>query len=276
MPKQKNINVPIYSQDYYRFQKLVQDPKFQEEVRRLYSRYEKFDCPVPPGGFKKYKQYENWLDQFWKIYTQQEKIHGRQKENVFHDEEEIEGRKRFKIKVTLDLKDSRFPPMPWQFIEEILVEFNFDDKKEEYKDFLSDYLFRGKKEYREEVLRTRGIRNEKTGQFEWFIQIFPHTKRDHVIENWDFISKTLEDIPGYVGKNKPWENFKRDLYIHSIYKNLQKKLERRTSPAKGERPLDEQTWHIVKKRYPGLNLSKIKDAVSRVDSLDKGQAKDTL
>lgn len=269
----KSSDTPIYSQDYYRFQKLIRNPKFQERVRWLYSRYERAKCPVPRKGFKTNKEYEDWLSKFWDVYTQAEHTHGMQQETATYSEKEVDGKIKFHIKVNLDTQDHRFPPVPGQFVREVLNEFGFDDKNKRYREFLSAYLFRGKKEYREQVLRVRGIRNQKTGQPEWFIQIFPHTKKDHVTENWDFIAKTLERLPGYVGKNKPWENFERDLYIHRIYKDLQSRLElKRTSFKKGQKPLDEQTWLIVKKKYPGIRMEQIKPTVSKVDALDKGIA----
>lgn len=265
---------PIYSQDYYRFKKLLRDRKFQEGVRWLYSRYEKFDCPVPRNGFRIYGDYEKWLDLFWDKYMEAEKKSGHQKEVTSYSEENIDGRRKFHIKVDMDLMDSRFPPIPGQYIRDILDKFGFDRNNKRYYEFMSAYLFLGKKEYREELFRVKGSRNEKTREIEWFIQIYPHTKLEHITSNWPMVADMLEGAPGYVGKNKPWENFERDMYVYETYTDLKSKLEnKRASRKNGKESLDIETWRKCKKRYPGLNLSKIRDIVSRVGALDRDSLK---
>lgn len=267
MPK-KNDLTPIYSKTYYRFQKLIKDRKFQEQIRWLYSRYEKFGCPVPKGGFKTYTEYEKWLSLFWKIYYSIEKTNRPQKVITTSNISITNGLRKIRIRNIIDIYDPLFPPAPHEFIICILEQFEFDKDKNEYRGFISDYLFRGKKEYTENTFQIRWIRDEKTDKFELFIQILPNTKKEHIDLYWHHVIEEQKLLPGYIGKNKKWENFERDMYVYNVYKDLQNKLtSKRTSRKTGQRPLDEQTWLVIKKKYPRINLDQIKDIISRIDKL---------
>lgn len=233
----KSAVSPIYSPDYYRFKKLIQDPDFKKEKRALFSWYKENDC-IASVPFLTYEAYIAWLNVFWDRY------------HALDDSLQDQTR------------------IPGYFAEHILERFGFDPKNSAYKDFLIDHLFRGKKEYSEALFGTLLKRNKETDVPELFIQVFPHTRIEHLIKHWDAVQQTQEKFLGYRGKNKKWETFDRDLYIHAVYKRLQHKLVMRRA-RRGEKPIYVQTWLVIKKKYPGVALEQIKDSVTRVEQLTK-------
>ncbi len=236
----KNALHPIYSDDYYRFQKMTNDPVFKARVRALFAWYKKHGCS-PSLPFEKYEQYRLWVSSVWKA----------------HD--------------ALDESEQDETVIPGYFVESVLRQFGFDSNNDDYQNFITNYLFYGKTDGYSGVLFTTLLkRNEQTDKPELFIQIFPHTRIEHLKAHWDKIEMIQEKFPGYRGKNKKRETFSRDEYIYSVYKKAKSKLKtKRTSPKKGEDPLYIQTHKIVSKKYPAVTIEQMKIAITKMRRLDK-------
>lgn len=243
LPKQPK---PIYTDDYYRLEKLVSDPAFKAKVDALFTLYKEEGCPIPDKLFKTYQEYEAWLKVFWE---------------------------RHKAAEQQEWMDEFITP--GQFLEDRLREAGLDHKNSKYKEFLTFHVFLGRPYLLERAFNLRWIRNRKTGTPELFIQLLPHTKKEHIEARWGDIVREMERLPDYMGKSKPWVNFERDLEIFQTYQSVKEERERsgkksnsRWKKDQGVQPLDYEVLSYLGEKYPNLKLGDIRKAVSRVAKLD--------
>lgn len=264
---------PIYTDDYYRMEKLVNDPIFKKKVKGLRVVYEKAGCPLPSKGFEKYREYMDWLNVFWDAFTKIERgALAQEIKRIQEDPAVSEDKKYWKI---MNAHDQLLPPTPGKFLEDCVREGGLDYKNRKYKDFLELHVFLGRLHLSEPLFNIRWIRNQKTEKMELFIQLLPHTKKEHIETFWTEVSKEVERLPGYLGKNKPWDTFERDLEIYHTYqqvKDERPKDQKRASPTwpqeGGPMPLDYETLMRVCEKHKGLTLSAVRKAVTRIAELD--------
>lgn len=231
---------PVYSTDYYKIEKLVKDKVFQSRLQSLLDSYKQINSPLPKSGVKNLDGQMEWINTFWKRY--------------------------YEFKKT-GLTEEELPQLWGYWIDDILAEFNLDPKNRKYSDFLESYIFFNRKHLNESFFETRWIRNQETDKMELFIQIYPHTKREHLSAFWNEIIKDQKYLSGYIGKSKKWENFDRDLEIYTIYKKI--KSERLSERAlQSEDPLDFVIWGELTTKYHNLKLTDIRKAIFRIEKLE--------
>jgi hypothetical protein len=258
---------PIYSPDYYRMEKLVKNPQFQTRLRDLKASWEKWGVPIPVNGFELVKDYHAWRERLLDIYrakVESEEVHAAIREV----DEDPSLSPTEKIWRRLEVQDKLSPPLPWSFIQQSLEEFGLDPKNEDYQYFLTTYIFFQQAHFSEAFFTVLWQRNEKTDQMELFLKLEPHTKLEHVEAFWkDRIAPEIKQLPGYVGKNKAWEEFDRDLRIYTVHQKIQMEV-----VGKGKRStkkaIDTLTWTYLRKKHPDkfkrLTLSQVRLSTRKI------------
>ena len=231
---------PIYTDDYYRMEKLVKDEKFQNKLQILLSSYKEIGAEIPRAGVKNLDGFLRWTNNFWNKYSKLERS-GVSEENL--------------------------PQLFGYWADDILAEFSLDIKNRKYSDFLELYVFFKRDHLKESFFEVRWIRNKETDTMELFIQIYPHTKREHISAFWDDIVMDQKHLSGYIGKSKKWENFDRDLEIYTIYKKIKSQRPNKRA-LQSETPLDFAIWGELTIKYRSLKLSDIRKAISRIEKLE--------
>jgi len=205
---------------YYRFEALVQSPKFKKKIKKLLRLFEKFDCGIPKNGFKSWKEVEKWTEKLSKKHSQ-----------VLASKKYKEGLKKItKDKTKFSDEDyqriekwmkENTPPVAWmEFVKEILRDFGLDDTDEINKQVVRNYLlFRRFRDPRS-LIRLKLTRNSRTNELELWLRILPYTLKRHIINNWDFIEEQREKLPGRKKRNKKRENWLRDLKIYMLYRDI--------------------------------------------------------
>jgi hypothetical protein len=151
------------------------------------------------------------------------------------------------------------PPLYGAVFGDILEHFNIDRNDRKFHDFLEFYVFLDRTEYPTSLFGVRWIRNEKTKNMELFIQLFGHTKKEDVVNNWEFIAKDQQHLPGYMGKSKEWENFDRDMEIYGMYKKLNE-----DNPGKRQKmSVDKEIYCELVSKYKSLTLASIRNTITK-------------
>ncbi len=192
----------VYNPTYYRTQKLLNDPSFQRKIQWLKDRFVYFGIPVPNEGFQEYTEYTEWNKKFWEVWSNKD----------------LAQKKKEKYQEFEDFEKELYPPLYGAIFREILREHDFDERDKKLRQFLTLHVFFNHKEYTEPAFTISHKRNPKTNEFEMFVRICPWTKRDDIASDWDFIEQSQQKLPGYVGKNKAWKNFERDIEIYEAHK----------------------------------------------------------
>ncbi len=261
--KNKKLNREIYDQNYYKAQEMLRNPWFKKNISSLKNKFRDFGCPIPKKGFKTLKEYMDWnQNQFWKSYFDTEKsskfqaklnkITGGKKSWGTKEQDQIE-----KLKLKL------LPPIYGETYDEILEKFNINRKDRGFRDFLERHIFFNKDTYFTPLFSINWIRNKKTNKMELFVKLNGHTRKEDLINGWDFIAKEQKDLPDYTGKNKKWENFKRDNEIYELYLKLRKKRNFKRAQ-KDESAIDAMIYQEIRKKHYELSFSSIRSIVSRV------------
>ena len=243
--KSKKINIiPAYTDDYYRVETMIQNPLFKKKMSDFFAEREKMGYPIPKKGFKTWDQYIDWGKDFWKRYSELEKT----------------------------VPEDELPTDLWEFQQEILTDAELDWKNKKYVDFLDSYMFFGVRHLCEELFVIKWIRNTETDKMELFLQLHPHTRREHILKFWDEISKEQKYLPGYTGKNKERTAFDRKLNIHRTHEEVRKKVLKESainSEVRRKKPLDRETFIEMENKPRNLTLSKIRKANSQINKLKK-------
>ena len=258
----KKINKPkrkIYDKNYYIAQAMLRDPWFIDKIFWLKNRFEEVGCPIPQNGFKDLKQYDKWHDKYWntrsRMYQDKEFI-TKQKE-ITGGKEKITSEEYDTLK---DFRDSYLPPVYGAIFGEILEHFKIDRDDSKFRDFIERYIFLGYDKYPSTIIGTRWIRNLKTDKMELFIPILGYTKKEDIVNNWDFISNEQKRLPNYLGKSKKWEEFDRDIEIFNLHKEI-----KINGPEKGFelKALDNEIYVQLHQKYKSLTLNKIRNIISK-------------
>jgi len=235
----KNLE-PIYSTKHYRLRVLLKNPVFKVLVRNLLKQYKKFGHPVPKKGFRNQEEYFVWQDRFMRDYNKSISF--------------------------LDAKERKNIPLPpLMAINYIMKKFGLDTNDIKMNIFFDRCIFLGKKEFFEDFFEL----THENGKL--CIKLYPHTKKEHLLKFWDLISYEQKRMPGYVGKNKKWETFERDVDIFFEYQKERNRRARqnigRASKKNMHHALDDVIWGKLHSKYSRIELGDIRKAVSRVAKL---------
>jgi hypothetical protein len=264
---------PIYSKDYYRMEKLVHDPNFKKRVREMLNWYAQIGAPVPSKPME-YSGYLEWLNKFWDAYTKLDMGEVANKQKQIQENTAIPNEEKYWV--IMEMRDKTLPPTPGKFLEDLLEQFGHDPKNQKFDDFLEAYIFRGKKHLSESLFTIIWKRNTKSDKMELFIQLEPHTRKEHIEAFWDQIEDDLKHLPGHLGKSKEWKTLDRDLEVFNEYEALKKSIPKgsklHSNKHGGNRhPLDIQVWQKLYGKYPELTLSMVRKAVTRVAALNEAE-----
>lgn len=246
----------IYDENYYKAKMMLADIWFIKKTAWLKERFKDVGCRVPPNGFKKYHQYQTWSKKYWGVHS---KMSGSKE---FLDKKiAIIGVKKeislAELSAIEKLEADFLPPRFGAIFGDILEHFEIDRNDRKFHEFLEFYIFLGKTEFSEPLLNVQWIRNKKTKQAELFIQIFGHTKKEDIEKNWDFITRDQKQLPDYIGKNKKWESYDRDIEIYTLYKKLH------TKKRDDICPVDREVYIELHKKYKSLTLMQVRSVVTK-------------
>lgn len=255
----------MYDRNYYKAQVMLRDPWFVEKADWLRNRFAKVGCPLPEKPFKKYQEYLDWNTKFWDRYSEME----RSPEFLAEKQKITGGKEKIPLEEYRALEEFReqfLPPIYGQTFSEILEHFKIDRNDEGFKSFLELYFFFGQTEYPTRLFNIIWKRNEKTDEFELFIRIYGHTKKEDIMDHWEWIAREQKIMKDFIGKSKAWKAFDRDIEIYNCYKKLKESgLIRRSNKAAfyGITALDKDTWTVLHKKYHKLTIGDVRRIVSR-------------
>lgn len=249
----------IYDRNYYKAQAMLRSPWFSEKLGWLKKRFLEVGCPLPPKPFKKYQEYLDWNKKYWDRYAEMEKS-----PEFLEVKARITGNKETMVPEEFyaleDFREEFLPPVYGNIFDEILEHFNINPEDKGFRNFLEFYVFFGEKEYHTSPFSISWIRNSLTDKFELYIKIYGHTKKEDLVQHWDWIAHEQRDLKDFIGKNKAWKTFDRDMEIYDAYKQLKNSGVRRQ---KNFRALDYKLWGIFHKRWPKLTISNIRSIINR-------------
>lgn len=249
----------IYDENYYKAQIMLADIWFVKKIAWLKKRFADFGCRVPPQGFRTHRQYQAWHKKYWNIHS---KVSG-SKEFLKKKEAIYSGRKTISVEeyTAIEKLEADFlPPMFGAVFGDILEHNKIDRDDRKFREFLELYIFRGKTEYSAPLLNVQWVKNKKTNEAELFIQILGHTTKEDIERNWDFITRDQKHLTNYIGKNKKWESYDRDIEIYTLYKKL------RAGNSKNRNdvcPIDQEVYIELHKKYKSLTLMQVRSVVTK-------------
>ena len=249
------------------------DSKFNKFIDQLIKKFSKFGCPIPKKGFKNYKEYLEWNDEYFSVRSRIEhsdefkskifKITGGKNNWGIEEQKKIE-----------KLEKKELPPVYGSDINKLLREYNINRKDKNYRkfnDFVIEYIFFNKREFSDTQLIITWKRNEKTHEAELFIKILPHTRKEDLEKLWPIIKEEQANLPKYKAKHKEYKNFHRDLEIYNIYKNFRKNP---TSKYEGykcvlNKRADYETEKEICEKYGISSWGTIRNIVGNIEKLKK-------
>jgi hypothetical protein len=257
----------IFSHDYNKMQVMIRDSWFIKKVAWLKNRFAEIGCPLPLKGFKRYKQYLTWNDRYWKRHSEMQQLdeylNGRLK--ITGSKEQISAKEFDDLQ---DFDQKFLPPVYGEMYSEILHYYGLPIDNDYFRDFLESYIFFGKTDCTLPPFSVCAIRNKKTNKPGLFIQLYSHTRKEDILNYWNFIAKEQKNFfnsaSESIGKNKAWEEIDRDIEIYNLYKKL--KLERGETVKRANAlcdMLDMKLFVIIHKKYPKINITAIRRIISQ-------------
>ncbi len=252
---------PIYDENYYKVAAILRDSWFKEKVALLKRRFAETGCPLPKRPFKKYAQYMAWNDAFWKRYTELEKSPemAAARTRITGDKTTMSSQEFYALE---EFKESFLPPVYGQVFDDILEHFGIDQRDRRYYDFLEYHTFFGIDEYPTEPFKVMWRREKPGDPAELLVQIFGHTKREDFLRHWDWIAQEQKSLPDFLGKNKAWGTFERDMEIYDLYKKLREESGRKRAE-NSMKAVDKWIYSELHGKYRELTLQNIRTIVAR-------------
>ena len=267
----------IFDERHYRAQAMLRSKKFKEMVDWLKGKFAEFDRPIPAEGFKTFEEYFDWNKRWWGKWA--ELRYGAEYKKIFY---EITGGKdvftheqMLKIR---EFEDHFLPPVYGEYFDEILREFKIDPKDKGYQDFLERHIFFNEHDYPHDLLSIVWKRESRTEPPKLYLEILPGTKLEDIERYWGDVINEQKSLPGFKERNRPWENFERDIEIYMLYEDLKDKLlaegkQRKSSIRldtaldKGEpyqiSRLDNEIFEKIREKHGDLTFDAIRTAISR-------------
>ena len=244
----------VYNQGYYKAQAMLRDDWFKEKMKWLRKRFAEVGCPVPTEGYTTNEEYRAWQGGYWKRYSEMN-----QDEYYKAKSLEITGGKQFISREELDqLEDLQYqylPPMYGGIFSEILKHFDIDPKDQQFKYFLEFYMFRGRTELPSSNFSVRLSRHPKTNELELLVKIHGFTKKEDIMNNWDFIIEDQKYLSDYQGKSKEWVEFERDLEIYKLWKVIKREKSNRQGLWQA---VDMDIYAQLHQKYPEITVTSIR------------------
>ncbi|MFH1712447.1 MAG: hypothetical protein ABH846_04415 [Patescibacteria group bacterium] len=271
MATKKKID-PIYSPEHYQMKRLVRSKRFQSQLRKLHQSWKSHGVTVPTNGFKRAKDYYSWVAKLRsacnKAMDSQEVADAIMKVNNNPSLSPTE-----KVWRRFEVQKSCTPPTPHGAVDKLLKACSLNPKNEQYRRFITKYIFFGQREFSKPFFTVHGKRNKETDEWGIFLKLEGHTKPGHIVKFWSQVDAYLKLLPDYVGKNKPWEEFERDLEIFETYQGLKSSLPGKRARYQSDGfTLDSRTWQMLRERdrgkYEKLTLSQVRKSVSKIAALD--------
>ncbi|MEO6536181.1 MAG: hypothetical protein ABIT47_00680 [Candidatus Paceibacterota bacterium] len=255
MPKSRTI----HNQDYHKAAALLRDEWFLKKEAWLKVRFKEIGCPISKEPFKKYSEYLEWNDRFWKRYGEMEngsEFKERAKQITC-------GKEMLNLDEYNELESFRkeyLPPIYGQVFGEILNHYGLKDNPA-FKDFLEMYFFFGQKELYTSPFQV-SMRRKKDDTWELLVEIFPHTTKEDFQTHWDWIKKEQEFLfKDRIEKNKAWRNMERDLQVYTEYKKFRMDGKKRhTDPMMAS---DMFIYSELANQWPKLTTNLIRTIVTR-------------
>lgn len=244
----------VYNQGYYKAQAMLRDDWFKEKMKWLRKRFAEVGCPVPTEGYTTNEEYRAWQGGYLKRYSEMN-----QDEYYKAKSLEITGGKQFISREELDqLEDLQYqylPPMYGGIFSEILKHFDIDPKDQQFKYFLEFYMFRGRTELPSSNFSVRLSRHPKTNELELLVKIHGFTKKEDIMNNWDFIIEDQKYLSDYQGKSKEWVEFERDLEIYKLWKVIKREKSNRQGLWQA---VDMDIYAQLHQKYPEITVTSIR------------------
>ena len=203
---------------------MVADFYFQEAMNWLRRRFDEVGCPIPDNGFKTYKEYLAWNHKYWARWSKMHESSQFKKliRDITRGKKSWGSEEQAKIH---ELEEAYLPPAYGSYFNDLLERFFIPfSKRKRFKDFLEHYLFLGKQEFSPDVAGIKIVLNREIREPELYLRVYGYTKLKDVESAWSTIADYQKDLPDYLGKNKGWESFDRDLRILNLYKKLKAEL----------------------------------------------------
>ena len=187
MPK-KNLKI-VHDEKYDKTKILLANPAVQNKIRSIKKDFLNLGCPLPKGGLKTNEDYKNWHDKYYDCRNKKKEY-----SNFYVGK-----------------------------LDEILKENNLWAERTFYLQVLKNYLFFNKKEAEIVPTMTKVTFNKNTRKMELYVQIFPHTSQEDVINFWPIILREKKyAFAKNKTKNKLWEMSGRDIKICEIDQKLER------------------------------------------------------
>ncbi len=101
-------------------------------------------------------------------------------------------------------------------LKEILRAFDVDEGSKELQLGLMWKVYLGKKKApMNKLYHIRPEYDSNRKMVKLWVEIKPWTNKEDL--NWNNISQFQKQLPNYIGKNKPWDNFERDVELYKLY-----------------------------------------------------------
>lgn len=256
----------VIDKDYYVFQAAL--PRIEKGLKIIQGNFNKFGLKIPKTGFKTSKEFEDFIEILHKKYSQVivSKNYREKRKNL------IKGKTKFSYKEYVKLEQFEFDNLPLinfgSYYNKILQEIGINQKNRYFKGALNNLLFYRKSELIKPRIRIRLIRNNKAGELELYLRIYPYTTKEDINNPiiWKLIQDTKKYLKDYRGKFKDWNNFDRDLKIYLLYKKVKSNFKKgiRKSPGRWKSIYNEMMYYPEYNQIENENGSEIFD-----DSLRK-------
>jgi hypothetical protein len=238
---------------------MLRDSWFIKKADWFKKRFMEIGCSLPLKPFKTYKAYLAWNKKYWDCYTKME-----QSPEFLEAKQRITGNKEVmspeEFYAFEDFREEFLPPMYGLVFDEILEHFHINPEDKGFHDFLEFHFFFGQEEYYTSPFSIKWIRNSKTNEMEMFLRIYGHTKKEDIMRHWDWVSADQKYIKDFIGKNKVWKTFDRDIEVYGAYKKLKENDAKRRQSIVA---LDKDIWATLHQKYTDLTVESIRKIISR-------------
>ncbi len=247
----------VYNQDYYKAQAMLRDDWFKEKMAWLRKRFTEVGCPVPIEGYATNEEYRAWQDRYWKRYSEmnQEEYYKAKSLEITGGKEYISSQELVELE---EFQHEYLPPMYGAIFNEILKHFEIDPKDQQFKYFLEFYIFRGRSELPSSNFSVRLSRHPKTNELELLVKIHGFTKKEDIMNNWDFIIEDQKYLPDYKGKSKEWVEFERDLEIYKLWKVIKHDKSNRQGLWQA---VDMDIYAQLHQKYPEITTTSVRSII---------------
>jgi len=231
-----DIDKKLYDKEYLKIKMLLSDDDFLKKVQAIREKYK-----IPQDGFKTEKEAEKLCLRYPKQWI---------KASLSH--------KNFKMTKKEDA-------LNYDIEDTILNGLSFGSS---FLKTIRWFILFNTLDYKNPVCRAK-ITENKFGENEIWLQIFPTTRKQDMVQIWNQVGTLQGYLSDYRGKIKNWKNFERDFEIYKIYKNYKqtfgtkKRSDNANTLEDAKYPIDDYIFQKISAKYPDILLSHIRQIISR-------------